>query len=936
MNWPALASVILVSCLPVLKAANATNTEAAVEARYVEVCDRAVQADRLSESGSSDRALGLYQEAQTELTRLQADFPNWNREIINMRLSYIAGRIAALAGVLPAGRARPLDAPEAVPPVEETANITNQLQGAWQRLRAMEADRVLLQARLREALSAQPANVDPRELARAEERAQELLKENEVLRADLDKKMEDSPAARSSEVQRLKKTIADLKMELEAQARAATSLLAESGLKQKEETKRVAALTVERDTLKKQMESGTSGKEFVRLNAENDKLRKSLVDAQAEAQSAAGLKRQVKEAQSSLARAEDEKKKAEEEKQKLQERLQTASTTAAGDAELRKQLEQAQASLRIAEEERNTLKKQAAAPAVSEADAHLKDENSQLRSQLDQLKAAGDAAALTRQLDQVREALKSTESERDSLKTQVALTDPNKKTEKLREENDGLRKDLSGARTTAKKTGAELEAAQKELNRTQARLAATEKERQSLMLAMEENEQNLEAARKAQAVAEKQSKKAQTQAALIRKLEQENETILKKLEEARDLAGKNGSDLEKAQKNLNRTQARLAEMEKDQKALEQARDENEKRMDEVRKDQAVSEKLAKKYGSDLQGAQKDLNLAQARLTEMEKDRKALEQAQEENEKRLAEARKAQAAAEKLARQEAERAKDMEKEQEKLRQKLADADQELARKNNKITDAKFASLNEEVLKLRSRIDVFEAKPVPYTPEELALFQKPAASQVDTTKSDTSTASHPGRSTAVLVASGRNGSARSDKGATEEAPAAANPVDTGKDVRSFVAEAAQLAEAGKLDEAEKKVQEALALNPGSGSALSFLGYVRFSQGRFDEALDVLTQASKVRQDDPGVLNMIGLVLINKGMRGQAETSFRRALQVSPGFSDAHRNLATLYLSQTPPLPTLARWHYQKAVNGGAPRSEEFEKNLEAAAAAATSTP
>jgi chromosome segregation ATPase len=878
--------------------------------------------------------VGLYQEAQTELTRLQAEFPNWNREIINMRLSYIAGRIATLMGAMPAERARPMAAPESVPPVDETANVTNQLQAAWQRLRAMEADRVLLQARLREALAAQPATVDPRELARAGERVRELLKENEVLRADLDKKMEDSPAARSSEVQRLKKTIADLKMELEAQARAATSLLAESGLKQKEETKRAAALTVERDTLKKQMESGTAGKEFVRLNAENEKLRKSLADAQAEAQSAATLKRQVKEAQSTLTRTE-------EEKQKLQERLQTVSSnassnTAAGDAELRKQLEQAQASLRIVEEERNALKKQAsAASAISDTEARLKDENSRLQSQVDQIKAAGDATALTRQLDQVRETLKSTESERDSLKTQVALADPSQKNEKLREENDGLRKDLAGARTTAKKTGAELESAQKELTRTQARLAATEKERQSLVLALEENEKNLEAARKAQAVAEKQAKKSETQAATIRQLQQENETLLKTLDETSDLARKFESDLEKAQKNLNRTQARLAATEQERKALEQAQEDNEKRLAEARKDQAVTEKLSKKYGTDLEGAQKDLNLAQARLVEMEKERKALEQAQEDNEKQLADARKAQAAAEKLAKQETARARDMEKEQAKLRQKLADADQELARKNTKNLDAKFASLNEEVLKLRSRLDVYESKPVPYTPEELALFQKPAPSQVDLTKSDATTPSHPGHSTAVLTTAGRNGSGRSDKGASAEAPADASLVDTGKDVRSLVAEAAQLAESGKLDEADKKAQEALALNPGSGSAQSFLGYVRYSQGRFDEALDALTKASRIRQDDPGVLNMIGLVMINKGQRGQAETSFRRALQASPGFADAHRNLATLYLSQTPPLPTLARWHYQKAVNGGAPRSEEFEKKLEAAASAA-STP
>jgi hypothetical protein len=35
--------------------------------------------------------------------------------------------------------------------------------------------------------------------------------------------------------------------------------------------------------------------------------------------------------------------------------------------------------------------------------------------------------------------------------------------------------------------------------------------------------------------------------------------------------------------------------------------------------------------------------------------------------------------------------------------------------------------------------------------------------------------------------------------------------------------------------------------------------------------------------------------------------------------------IYLTQQPPLPELARWHYQKAIEAGQPRNPEMEKSL-----------
>ena len=61
----------------------------------------------------------------------------------------------------------------------------------------------------------------------------------------------------------------------------------------------------------------------------------------------------------------------------------------------------------------------------------------------------------------------------------------------------------------------------------------------------------------------------------------------------------------------------------------------------------------------------------------------------------------------------------------------------------------------------------------------------------------------------------------------------------------------------------------------------------------------------------------------MRGPAETALRKAIQLDPGNASAHHNLAVVYLTQKPPLIELAKWHYQKALAAGHPRSAQIEK-------------
>ena len=64
----------------------------------------------------------------------------------------------------------------------------------------------------------------------------------------------------------------------------------------------------------------------------------------------------------------------------------------------------------------------------------------------------------------------------------------------------------------------------------------------------------------------------------------------------------------------------------------------------------------------------------------------------------------------------------------------------------------------------------------------------------------------------------------------------------------------------------------------------------------------------------------------MRGPAETAYRKAIQIDPGFGAAHNNLAVIYLTQKPPLVELARWHYQKALAAGIPKNADLDKMFE----------
>jgi tetratricopeptide (TPR) repeat protein len=266
----------------------------------------------------------------------------------------------------------------------------------------------------------------------------------------------------------------------------------------------------------------------------------------------------------------------------------------------------------------------------------------------------------------------------------------------------------------------------------------------------------------------------------------------------------------------------------------------------------------------------------------------------------------------------------------LKKRLATANTELATRNSSNTSGKLNELDREITALRAKVEVFEARAVPYTAEELALFK---AAGTELSASVTGPATSDSRKPARALPPGAAALANEAQKffATREFDKAeAKYLEILKQDENNVYTLANLAaiqmEMSKFDAAEKNVKKAIAGSPDDAYTLSILGYLKFRQEKYDDALDALSRAVKLNPQSAEVQNYLGVTLSHKGQRGPAETALRKAIQIDPNYGKAHNNLAVIYVSQTPPLVQLARWHYQKALACGHERNPELEKMLD----------
>ena len=238
-------------------------------------------------------------------------------------------------------------------------------------------------------------------------------------------------------------------------------------------------------------------------------------------------------------------------------------------------------------------------------------------------------------------------------------------------------------------------------------------------------------------------------------------------------------------------------------------------------------------------------------------------------------------------------------------------------------AQISSLTDEVAILRSRLAVTEAQPVPYSTEELALFKTAPLPAANPDAGKKSIKELPA-GTAELVASAQQHFVHQEFADAEADYLKILDRDQNNGIALANLATIELQE-NKMAEAEKHITAALAQSPEDAYNLSTLGYLKFREEKYDDALNVLSHAAQVDPSNPEIQNYLGVTLSHKGQRKAAETALRRAIQLNPNYAPAHNNLAVIYLSQTPPMAELARWHYQKALDGGQPHNADLEKML-----------
>lgn len=99
-------------------------------------------------------------------------------------------------------------------------------------------------------------------------------------------------------------------------------------------------------------------------------------------------------------------------------------------------------------------------------------------------------------------------------------------------------------------------------------------------------------------------------------------------------------------------------------------------------------------------------------------------------------------------------------------------------------------------------------------------------------------------------------------------------------------------GRLTEAERDYQAAIAAEPRHVDALHLLGVLRHQQGQHAEAAELVRRAVDLRPTDAGLQLNLGNALKALGRIDDAIERFRNALTLKPGFTLAQYNLGNAY--------------------------------------------
>jgi Flp pilus assembly protein TadD len=131
-----------------------------------------------------------------------------------------------------------------------------------------------------------------------------------------------------------------------------------------------------------------------------------------------------------------------------------------------------------------------------------------------------------------------------------------------------------------------------------------------------------------------------------------------------------------------------------------------------------------------------------------------------------------------------------------------------------------------------------------------------------------------------------------------------------------------QAGRLQEAQDRLNEALRLKPDNAEALSNLGTVLQLQGRLPEATQHLAEAARLKPGDDRIRFNLGNGMHAAGRLDEAVREYRRAIQINPENADAHFNLAMVLGPQNRLDEAIA--HLRRAIEIN-PQNADAHRNL-----------
>ncbi len=132
--------------------------------------------------------------------------------------------------------------------------------------------------------------------------------------------------------------------------------------------------------------------------------------------------------------------------------------------------------------------------------------------------------------------------------------------------------------------------------------------------------------------------------------------------------------------------------------------------------------------------------------------------------------------------------------------------------------------------------------------------------------------------------------------------------------------------QIESSNHHLKQILKNDPENASAWLVLGINAYQQERLDAAHAHLAQAVLYAPKNAQAHQFLGVTLGRKGWYAAGEDELRRAIELEPKFADAHYNLAVLYMQRVPSSIELARSHYQKALELGAPPDAALAKKFE----------